>query len=666
MLVKLLFSFLFSLIFCSRVLFAEEFFEDRCTCYNPFPESYFHEEHMLCYLSTHFPGATKHNTRNDARHVINLVRNHYHCKYNALYKPNLSWGEASFFNEFVGLYPNVSWIIADHIATSEKEQIIKKHQQLREMHEHLTGSHLRYYADFRRMFDYLHQCAGLKYQSELARTQAYFAQPYYQNKDKKNDINKALANLDLSHKRYLSDIQIDCGAIEEAFEKLHEECKKKHDCLRTYYEDGLLKLAQGKNSEAMQASNELIEVSKKHNNQKYLHAGTYFELGIFLSLAGEYSQAIEALNHAIEQDPKNKNAYIERAACYFEMGDIDLAIRDYLQSGIDKQLVAPTEHSKIEFAKGFAKGARKGLVQGGKDFPVAIYQSVCGAGHLLWTIAKDPIQTPTMIIEASTKFIEFLQKEDLETISHLLVPELHDLVKKWPSLCSRKRGKKLGFILGKYGINIIPQGAIAKAFKVCQDLRRANIACNLKAAALGTQNKLKMVSDAKFAFIKREQFLRESSQLKSIKASIASGKVEGLAVGKLSEKGAENLAIRLEIYYSSVRLHHDSQGKHLLGHQHYKNLPENLKSTYAIWHHPDPEGILKKTAGKGKIIRGKRGEVGCQELVDCGEIIGIHIKKHPKEYKEICRAPTTMAVIHYRKDGYAHLSPAEPIGGHIK
>ena len=52
------------------------------------------------------------------------------------------------------------------------------------------------------------------------------------------------------------------------------------------------------------------------------------------------------------------------------------------------------------------------------------------------------------------------------------------------------------------------------------------------------------------------------------------------------------------------------------------------KSSGILWTHPDPEGLLRRFAGKGISHRSHPGVPGYKETVDFGEIIGIWKNKN--------------------------------------
>lgn len=100
-----------------------------------------------------------------------------------------------------------------------------------------------------------------------------------------------------------------------------------------------------------------------------------------------------------------------------------------------------------------------------------------------------------------------------------------------------------------------------------------------------------------------------------------------------------------------IRIHIGQQGKHIVGHNNYV-----ASRGRSIWTHPDPEGLLKRFAGKGRAVNSyPPGSPGYKENVDFGEVIGEYIDVD----NPALRVPTTNGTIKYGKEG-AHIVPARP------
>ena len=92
-------------------------------------------------------------------------------------------------------------------------------------------------------------------------------------------------------------------------------------------------------------------------------------------------------------------------------------------------------------------------------------------------------------------------------------------------------------------------------------------------------------------------------------------------------------------------LHEGQQGKHIIGHNNYKN--ESGRSIVTLSTNKIEE-LLQKYAGTGQAVKNNK------ERVDFREFIGIYINQQDGH-----RYPTTIGIIHYSKRGL-HLVPAKP------
>lgn len=72
--------------------------------------------------------------------------------------------------------------------------------------------------------------------------------------------------------------------------------------------------------------------------------------------------------------------------------------------------------------------------------------------------------------------------------------------------------------------------------------------------------------------------------------------------------------------------------------------------------HPDPQGLLDRSAGLGQDVSGAvRGEPGFKATFDFGEGIGTHV-----DLNTGVRQPTTRGTIHSDGKGGGHIVPARP------
>lgn len=92
-------------------------------------------------------------------------------------------------------------------------------------------------------------------------------------------------------------------------------------------------------------------------------------------------------------------------------------------------------------------------------------------------------------------------------------------------------------------------------------------------------------------------------------------------------------------------LHEGQQGKHIIGHNNYKN--ESGRSIVTLSTNKI-EKLLQKYAGTGQAVKDNK------ERVDFKETIGIYINQQDGH-----QYATTIGIIHYSKRGL-HLIPAKP------
>jgi hypothetical protein len=214
---------------------------------------------------------------------------------------------------------------------------------------------------------------------------------------------------------------------------------------------------------------------------------------------------------------------------------------------------------------------------------------------------------PEKMINATNNLIDYLSTQELQAIAQDIAPDLHEIISKWHKFDQKTKGEKTGFLIGKYGVEILFCYGTTKGVQLFTELKKTNAMCNLKTLASSKQ--------AKAA-------LKESAQ---------------------------QAALKREAYFQSVWIHTDKQGKHILSHK-------NFDPTKSVFEYSNPNKLLKEYAGKGAGIRSElSGSAGYKELVDFGEIIGEY--RGPKSSAPL---PTTRGIIHYDKSGGAHIVPAYP------
>ncbi len=253
------------------------------------------------------------------------------------------------------------------------------------------------------------------------------------------------------------------------------------------------------------------------------------EQGTFLNDLLLYKDAIKYLTDAIKLNPANRDAYIERATAYFETNQLELALKDYEKA---KQLkiippfkqeyqqaatlpaiikTAPTIYIP-ENKKDFTKGLVLGTLEGGKVMVVELIPSTLsslrGILNGLWAFALSPKEVSREMAIASYAMGEYISLHSTIECLECVVPELKELSLSWHKIDDYSRGKKIGYIIGKYGLEaFIPIGAIKGVSKL-RALKRANTMCTLKCCEISQATRAAVLEESAKRVITRETLLK--------------------------------------------------------------------------------------------------------------------------------------------------------------
>ncbi|MFZ4100269.1 MAG: polymorphic toxin type 50 domain-containing protein, partial [Chlamydiia bacterium] len=383
---------------------------------------------------------------------------------------------------------------------------------------------------------------------------------------------------------------------------------------RAQFERALLFFDYGRSDEVIKALEQLIDSGLAEDVVGQNRVGTpdfYSTLSAAHSECGEFGEAVLCLNKAIELAPHQKKLYLDRAMAYFETGSLDASLADYLEYGGQANAGALIDLPEVaEFGSGIARGIVQGASGEVEDFVPSLLSSAYGLSEGLWALVSAPIKTSSEFCQAASACIEMARECSAEELAQVFVPELAELVSIWETLSVDERGYRTGTIIGKYGVDIFAGAACLRGVKAYRELKQANAILTLETVAGG-----------------------KGAQRAALIAS------------------QERYAARRRLYIEQLRLEPDKQGKHIVGHKYYVSDGAVARS---VWTDPDPEGLIRLHAGTGRHIRGAFGSPGHKEIVDCGRIIGFQVDSNTK-----ARLPTTMAQIHYSKNG-AHIVPSAP------
>ncbi len=373
----------------------------------------------------------------------------------------------------------------------------------------------------------------------------------------------------------------------------------------------MLHFEQGKNIEFV---NDISKIIEKGDVQDVLQRNNQSDFSLYLKIGRNYNelaaydQAIEALDKAIELNPLNKNAYFERAIAYFEKGNISTSLQDYLQSNLKPTQIDLDLKDSFDYAAGLLFGAAKGVKEGVVDYVPSILSSAQGLSHGLWSLVTTPAQVSKQVVEACKGCANFLKENASAEIVSKIVPELRELIEKKDEISSQREGEIIGYIIGKYGVEIFAGGVMVKCMKAYRSLKRANALLTMEVAAISEQNRIHIAVEAARKAEARKQVLRSA-----------------------------NLQIRW-----------NRQGKHIQGYKDY----DPLRSEFT---HPDPQGLVNKFAGTGqRINNNKPGPPNYRERINFKEIIGVY-----KNEAGTISQETTIGMIIYSNNG-THIIPLRP------
>lgn len=254
------------------------------------------------------------------------------------------------------------------------------------------------------------------------------------------------------------------------------------------------------------------------------------EQGTLLNEFLLYKEAVAVLTQAIQLNPSNRNAYIERAMAYFETNQLTLAMKDYIsakkltvtppfkQGNLAVSIIAEVyiPEDKYEFSQGLVSGT----IEGGKvslvEFIPSIFSCCRGILNGLWALVCSPVEVSSEMVNTAYAIGEFVSSNSTEECFKCVVPELSDLSTTWDTLNDHSRGRKIGFIIGKYGVDIFAPAGSLKGLNKVRALKRANTMCTMECC---------MASQAKQVQILNASINRADIRKKVISNSIKNGKI---------------------------------------------------------------------------------------------------------------------------------------------
>lgn len=404
--------------------------------------------------------------------------------------------------------------------------------------------------------------------------------------------------------------------IEAIFKEIFVKCLENHQKEGIKFKTAIESFIIGEYEEGLEQILFLIDLAEKNNLENELISKLYLLKGQVQSEFCLYADAIVSLTRTIHKNPSLKESYLERAVAYFEIGEFDKAIEDFLESGFKRTLQNPSTFWKTsaEMSLGIILGINEGGAHSFSTFIPESLSTLRGLSKGLWAIVAHPIDSSNAFADAVVSCIEYLRLNSTADLLKEVVPELKELIENYDQLEDFKKGRLIGYVVGKYGVDILACKYSTKAAKMYLDLKKANQVMTLEALASPATT---------------QKVLEEAGKFDKHRKSILKN--------------------------GSLQVHTDRQGKHIIGH---KNYDPNRKRS--IWTYPEEktEKLIQDFAGTG--VKAKRattdipGMAGYQEIVNFGEIIGYDVNPSTGLV-----TPTSWGKVHYGKDG-AHVVPCLP------
>lgn len=276
----------------------------------------------------------------------------------------------------------------------------------------------------------------------------------------------------------------------------------------------------------------IATLQKQSERIDWIGSEMHLQKGILLNNCLLYADAINAFSEAIRANPFNHEAYIERAAAYFESNQLSLALQDYEQ--IKKITIRPPFQPDVfksinlgniklympknptEFANGLLFGTIEGSHVSVNEFIPSLLDSCRGLLHGLWCFACSPIEIGKEMLSTAYTIGELVSGLSCHECLELVIPELKELSLNWNKLDEYTRGKKIGFIIGKYGVEIFAPAGAVKAVGKYRALKKANTMLTLECCATSQAKQVKILEEsAKRAGI-REALIAESAKTSKI------------------------------------------------------------------------------------------------------------------------------------------------------
>ncbi len=106
------------------------------------------------------------------------------------------------------------------------------------------------------------------------------------------------------------------------------------------------------------------------------------------------------------------------------------------------------------------------------EFVPSLLSSYRGIGRGLWAFVSSPITFSQDLIDSTFACMEFIRERATPGVLAELVPEIQECRGKWRQLDDGIKGKYIGHVIGKYGVDIFIGAGSVTAIKLYRDLTR--------------------------------------------------------------------------------------------------------------------------------------------------------------------------------------------------
>src|SRR3989344_3000228 len=208
---------------------------------------------------------------------------------------------------------------------------------------------------------------------------------------------------------------------------------------------------------------------------KTLPENVYSQIGQFALKEEYFDIAIDNFDKLIEINPKNSDAYLQKAFTHYENGELEKSIENFniYATIIEDKPITNYLSNSVDFVSGFRSGLFEGGIDSGKQLALFAANTI-----------THPVDTTVGIYQAFSSLANLAVSQEWKTLSQVIAPEICDIIKNWNDLSPNEKGRQSGYILGKYGADILLPGAIAKGIskgvKSAEEL--INIVKNLERA----------------------------------------------------------------------------------------------------------------------------------------------------------------------------------------